>query len=85
MEAAEINPEKVYRIARRQIGGYLYSVDYDEKRFIHVRILNGPDEGGFFDVTTRGEDGRHLGPGGGWHGDSTLTLHASDLEKIGED
>lgn len=73
---------KIYRIAKQDIGGYRYSFDYDEGNFIHVRVLEGPDNYGKYTVTTKGEDGQHLGPGGGWHGESELHLTKYDLEEI---
>jgi hypothetical protein len=73
---------EVKRVKSMQIGGYNYPIDYQEGYFIHVRVLSGPNEFGEYKVTTRGEDGKHLGPGGGWFGDSLLYLHLSDLESI---
>ncbi|MBI4176294.1 MAG: hypothetical protein HY518_03750 [Candidatus Aenigmarchaeota archaeon] len=77
-----LKPGDVFRIRRMQIGGYRYFMDYDEGHYIHVRTLEGPERFGTYKVTTRGEDGKHLGQGGGWTGDSVLYLHPSDLEPI---
>jgi len=85
-ESLEIG--EVYRLQRQDLGGYLHSVDYDEGRFIHVRILAGPNERGVYDCTTRGDDGKHLGPGGGWsleyEQQSGMRFTANQLEPIPE-
>ena len=74
----------IYRVSKRWggIGGYRYAPDYDDGDFIHVRVLEGPDKYDFYKTTTRGEDGEHLGEGGGWKGDSLLWVHPSVLEEI---
>lgn len=74
----------VYRLKRNYpfVGGYNYPLAYDKGLFIHLRVLSGPDAQGFYDVTTKGEDGRHLGPGGGWGGESKLTIRPSSAEEI---
>lgn len=72
----------VHRMARRDIGGLRYTVLYDEGDFIHVRVLEGPDTLGRYKATTRGKDGQHLGPGGGWTGESTIMVTASCVEEI---
>lgn len=77
-----LDPSKIYAIKPRQVGGYNYAVDYHRGNVIHVRILEGPNELGAYKVTTRGQGGEHLGPGGGWTGDSILFLRPSDLEEI---
>jgi len=73
---------EIYRLARMDIGGYRYSIDYDNREFIHVRVLEGPLTFNFFKVTTRGEDGEHLGPGGGWSDDGIQHFFPSELEVI---
>ncbi len=78
----------VYRLRRQDLGGYRHSVNYDEGLFIHVRILAGPNERGFYECTTRGDDGKHLGPGGGWSPDFEkkhgIRFTANQLEPIPE-
>ena len=79
---------EVYRLRHQDLGGYLHSVDYDQGRFIHVRILAEPDDRGVYDCTTRGDDGQHLGPGGGWSREYEqkygCRFSASQLEPIPE-
>ena len=61
-----LQPGEIYRIKRDIYGGYNHCPDYDEGRFIHVKIISGPDEFGCYVCTTRNDSGQHLGPGGGW-------------------
>jgi hypothetical protein len=73
----------VYRLASQHVGGFNYPAAYREGWFIHVRILSGPDSKGDYEATTRGEDGKHLGPGGGWSGPAELkTIRPGQLEEI---
>jgi hypothetical protein len=75
--------DRVYRIARRDIGGFRYTVAYDDGDFIHVRVLEGPNQFDLYRCTTRDARGeKHLGPGGGWEGASEINLSSSDLEEI---
>jgi len=78
----ELEQNKVYRVKRRDIGGLRYTLMYDEGKFIHVRVLEGPGPDGRYTTTTRGEDGQHLGPGGGWEGMSGLFLWPFEVEEI---
>jgi len=84
MKAKTLDPEAIYQIKRKQICGYNYAIGYDEGRFIQVRVLAGPDPMGNYKCTTRGNNSQHLGPGGGWEGESIIYLPPSDLEKIAE-
>ncbi len=81
-----LQPGEQYRIARADLGGYRYSVDYDEGNFIQVKIVSGPTATGLYRCTTFGDDGKHLGPGGGWTRDyeqnGGCTFHRSDLEPL---
>jgi len=78
----DLDKTKVYRIRPRQLGGFLYQVAYAEGDFIHVRVLEGPDQHGRYKMTTRDENGEHLGPGGGWIGESIIYLWPFDVEDI---
>jgi hypothetical protein len=75
-----------YRLRRQSFGGYDHRSDYDEGKFIHVRVLCGPDRFGSYECTTRGEDGQHLGPGGGWSPEHEkkcgIRFNAHELEAI---
>lgn len=73
----------IYRLKRMQLGGYNYPLDYDRGFYIDVRVLEGPGPFTFgrYKVTTRKEDGKHIGSGGGWIGDSVLYVHPSDVEE----
>ena len=84
MQVKTIKVGDIYRIRRRQIGGCSYQKNYDGGLFIHVRVLEVSKVSRRCKVTTRGRDGKHLGPGGGWEGESTLSLWIWDLEEIGD-
>jgi len=84
MDVTNFDTTKIYQIKPIQIGGYLHNVDYHKGNYIRVRVLEGPAELGRYKLTTRGVDGEHLGPGGGWAGESVLYLHPFDLEEFEE-
>lgn len=86
-QVPNIAPRKgeIYRIRRMRFLDFYrdYPVDYDLGLCLYVRSLEDtPDKYGIYKFTTRGEDGEHLGPGGGWLGDSILYLKPSCLERI---
>lgn len=79
-------PGEVYRLGRQVFGAYDHTPDYDCGLFIHVRILSGPGPDGAYECTTYGDDGRHLGPGGGWERrfeeNGGCRFHATQLEPL---
>ena len=81
-DLAKLDVGKRYRLKKQDILGLRYSLMYDEGQYIHVRILEGPDHAGRYIATTRDENGKHIGPGGGWTGTSELKITADRVEII---
>ena len=85
LEIQEVVPGTIYRIRPYvYLGGFDYKEAYTQRKFIHVMVLDGPDDDGKYLCTTRGPDGKHLGPGGGWtQGNEPQTLFLpNELERI---
>lgn len=81
IETATLDKEKIYRLRRNAVlGGYVHRPDYEIGRFIHLKILEGPSDLGFYKCTTQGEDGNYMGPGGGWSEGVELWFLPGQLE-----
>ena len=85
-QTAGVKVGDVFRLRPGTYLGYDHGPDYDKGNFIHVKVLSGPDRFGSFECTTRGDDGNHLGPGGGWSKEYEQTygtrFEAQQLEPI---